>query len=133
MPIIAFWIEDAFHFVVGAGTRKARNLAADDRCAIATSNTALPSLDLIAEGRAEALTDEAAVGRIAKVLSDNGWPLEARGDQVFGPNAPTAGPPLYQIYRLVPSRAFGLPGMFGMDKFDQEELPKPTRWDFGGD
>lgn len=133
MPINAFWIDDALHFVVGEGTRKARNLAADDRCVIATGNLTLPSLDVVAEGHAAPLTDEAAVGRIAKVLSDHGWPLEVRGDRVYGPNAPTAGPPPYTIYRMVPSKAFGLPGMFGMDKFDQAELPKPTRWDFGAD
>jgi hypothetical protein len=44
----------------------------------------------------------------------------------------TAGPPPYSIYWMVPSKAFGLPGMFGMDKFDRADLPKPTRWDFGG-
>jgi hypothetical protein len=131
-PIIAFWIEDAFHFVVGEGTRKARNLAADDRCVIGTGNNTLPSLDIVAEGRAEPLAEEAAVARIAKVLNDNGWPLEARGDKVYGPNAPTAGPPPYSIYRMVPSKAFGLPGMFGMDKVDRAKLPKPTRWDFDG-
>jgi hypothetical protein len=31
---------------------------------------------------------------------------------------------------MIPSRAYGLPGMYGMEKFKQEELPKPTRWDF---
>ena len=133
MPIIAFWIDGAFHFVVGEGTRKGRNLAADGRCVIATGSTTLPSLDVVVEGHAEPLADEAAVRRIAEVLSGNGWPLEARGDQVYGPNAPTAGPPPYSIYRLVPSKAFGLPGMFGMDQVDQPDLPKPTRWDFGGD
>jgi nitroimidazol reductase NimA-like FMN-containing flavoprotein (pyridoxamine 5'-phosphate oxidase superfamily) len=133
MPIKAFWIDGALHFVVGEGTRKGRNLAADERCVIATSNTTLPSLDVVAEGRAEPLTDEAAVHRVAKVLSDHGWPLEARGTRVDGPNAPTAGPPPYSIYRMVPSTVFGLPGMFGMDKFDQADLPKPTRWDFDSD
>jgi hypothetical protein len=132
MPIIAFWIEGAFHFVVRERTRKGRNLAADDRCVIAIGSTTLPSLDVVVEGRAEPLTDEAAVRRIAEVLSGNGWPLEARGGQVYGPHAPTAGSPPYSIYRMVPSKAFGLPGMFGMDKFDRSELPKPTRWDFDG-
>jgi hypothetical protein len=130
MPIICFWIDDAFHFVVGEGTRKGRNLAADGRCVIAIGSTTLPSLDVVVEGRAEPLADEAAVRRIADVLSGNGWPLEARGDQVYGPNAPTAGPPPYSIYRMVPSKAFGLPGMFGMEQFDQADLPKPTRWEF---
>jgi hypothetical protein len=26
--------------------------------------------------------------------------------------------------------AFRLPGQYGMDKFEQDELPKPTRWTF---
>jgi hypothetical protein len=133
MPIIAFWIDDAFHFVAGEGTRKAMNVAADRRCAIATGSTKLPSIDIVAEGRAEALDDEEAVRRIAEVLNSNNWPLEARGVEVYGPHAPTAGPPPYRIFRMTPSKVFGLPGMHGMDQFDQEELPKPTRWEFAGD
>ena len=132
MPIIAFWIDGAFHFVVGEGTRKGRNLAADGRCVVAIGSTTLPSLDVVVEGYAQPLDDEAAVARIAETLRGNNWPLEARGDKVHGPNAPTAGPPPYSIYRMVPSKAFGLPGMFGMERFDQSELPKPTRWKFDG-
>ena len=44
----------------------------------------------------------------------------------------SAGPPPYRIYRMTPTKAFGLPGTFGLDKFDQEELPRPTRWEFDG-
>jgi hypothetical protein len=130
MPVIATWIDDALHLVVGEGTRKGRNLAADDRCVIATSSTTLPSLDIVLEGRAEPVTDDDAVRHIAEVLTKSGWPLEAKGDKVDGPNAPTAGPPPYTIYRIVPAKAFGLPGMYGMDQSEQSDLPKPTRWDF---
>jgi len=133
MPVIAFWIDGAFHFVAGNGTRKARNLAADSRCVIGTSSTTLPSLDVIVEGRAEPLTDEDAVRRIAEAFRSSGWSLEARGDKVYGPNAPTAGPPPYRIFRMVPSKAFGLPGTLGMDQFEPAELPRPTRWDFADD
>jgi Pyridoxamine 5'-phosphate oxidase len=131
MPVIAFWIDDAIHIVAGDGTRKARNLAVDGRCVIATSSTTLPSLDIVVEGRADPLTEGDAVGHIAEVLSAGGWPLEANGDKVYGPHAPTAGPPPYTIFRIVPSKVFGLPGMYGMDQFDQADLPRPTRWDFG--
>ncbi len=130
MPVITTWIDGAIHLVVGEGTRKARNLAADDRCVIAMSSTTLPSLDIVLEGRAEPLTDDDAVRRIAEELTKSGWPLEAEGDKVNGPNAPTAGPPPYTIFRIVPSKGFGLPGMYGMDQFEQSDLPKPTRWDF---
>jgi hypothetical protein len=130
MPVIAFWIDGAMHVVAGEGTRKARNIAADGRCVIATSSTTLPSLDIVVEGRAEPLTDDDAVRHIADVLGAN-WPLEAKGDKVYGPHAPNAGPPPYTIFRIVPSRVFGLPGMHGMEQFDRADLPGPTRWDFG--
>jgi hypothetical protein len=130
MPVIGFWIEGAMHVVAGEGTVKARNLAADGRCVIATSSTTLPSLDIVVEGSAEALTDGDAVRDITEILKSNNWPLDVEGHRVSGPHAPTAGPPPYTIYRIVPTKVVGLPGMFGMDKFDPEDLPKPTRWEF---
>jgi hypothetical protein len=132
MPVNTFWIDGALHMVVGEGTRKAQDLDADGRCVVGFSSTRLPSIDLVVEGGAAPLTDEGAVRRVAEVLIENGWPLEVKGDKVFGPNAPTAGPPPYSIFRIVPERVFGFPGMFGMEKFDQDELPKPTRWEFDG-
>jgi hypothetical protein len=130
MPVLTFWFDDALHFVVGEGTRKGRNLAANSSCVIGTESNELPSLDVVVEGHAEPLADAEAVRSAAEHLGSNGWPLEASGDEVFGPSAPTAGPPPYRIYRLTPARAFGLPGTYGMDQFKQEELPKPTRWEF---
>jgi len=131
MPVNAFWIDGALHIVAGEGTRKARDLGADGRCVVGMSSTTLPSIDIVVEGRAEPLTDDVAVRRVADVLSAGGWPLDVKGDKVYGPNAPTAGPSPYTIFRIIPSKAFGLPGMFGMEKFDQADLPRPTRWDFG--
>ena len=132
MPVIGFWIDGAMHVVAGEGTQKARNIAADGRCIIATGSTTLPSLDIVVEGHADPITDAAAVRQVAEFLGENNWRLEARGDKVYGPHGPTAGPPPYTIYRIVPSRVFGLPGMTGMDQFDPADLPKATRWDFDG-
>lgn len=91
------------------------------------------AIDIVVEGRADPLMDEDAVRRVAEVLNAGDWPLEVKGDKVHGPNAPTAGPAPYTIYRIKPSRVFGLPGMYGMEQFEQEDLPKPTRWDFASD
>jgi hypothetical protein len=132
MPVIATWIDDAIHLIVGEGTRKGRNLAADGRCVVATSSTTLPSIDIVIEGHAEPIRDDDTVRHLADVFKKSGWPLDANGDKVDGPNAPTAGPPPYTIYRLIPSKAFGFPGMYGMDKAEGD-LPKPTRWEFGDD
>ena len=133
MPLIAVWIGGAFHFIAGEGTRKARNLAADGHCVIGMSSFELPSIDIIVEGQCEALADPDAVRRAARIFKKNGWPLEVRGVEVFGPNAPTAGPPPYRIFRMVPSKAFGLPGQYGMDKVEEEDRQKPTRWTFSDD
>jgi hypothetical protein len=132
MPVIGFWVDGAMHVVAGEETRKARNIAADGRCVIATGSTTLPSLDIVIEGRAEPITDHDVVSHVAEFLNENNWPLEVRGDKVYGPHGPTAGPPPYTIFRIVPSKVFGLPGMTGMDQFDPSDLPKATRWDFGG-
>ena len=128
MPIIAFWFEGAFHFLAGRNTRKGRNLAADDRCVIATGNLTMPSMDLIVEGRAHPITDEADVARLAATFGGEGWPLEARGSDVYGPHGPTAGPPPYAIYRLEATKVFGFPGMHGM--FDDDRHHAATRWEF---
>jgi hypothetical protein len=73
------------------------------------------------------------VRRLTEELGAKGWPLEARGAEVHGPHATVAGPPPYRIYRVETSRAFGLPGNYGMFQFDMGDLPKPTRWDFESD
>ena len=131
MPIIAFWIDGALHFMAGEETRKGRNLAADDRCVIGTGNLTAPSLDLIVEGRAKPVSDEATVRRLAAEFGGEGWELEARGTEVYGPHGPTAGPPPYRIYRLEATTIIGLPGMHGM--FEVDRHFEPTRWTFRED
>jgi hypothetical protein len=130
MPLIAAWLDDALYFLSGDQTQKGRNLAQESRCVVATGSTTLPSLDLILEGTAERITDEATLRRVVEAYGTRlEWPLEVSGEGVIGPNAPTAGPPPYAMFRLVPTRVFGLPGMLGMEQFDPDDLPRPTRWD----
>jgi nitroimidazol reductase NimA-like FMN-containing flavoprotein (pyridoxamine 5'-phosphate oxidase superfamily) len=130
MPLITAWLDDALYFLSGEQTQKGRSLAHEPRCAIAMSSTTLPSLDLIVEGRAERVTEDEALRRVTDHFRTKlEWPLEVRDGRVDGPNAPTAGPPPYAMFRVVPTTIFGLPGMVGMEQFEPEELPRPTRWD----
>jgi nitroimidazol reductase NimA-like FMN-containing flavoprotein (pyridoxamine 5'-phosphate oxidase superfamily) len=135
MPLITAWLDGGLYILSGLRTRKGRNLLREPRCVIAVPSSTLPSLDLIVEGRAERVSDAEHLRRVVEHFgSELEWPgLEIVGDQVNGPNAPTAGPPPYAVFRVTPSRIFGLPGMFGMEQFDPSELPRPTRWDFGRD
>ena len=131
MPIIGMWMEGAFYLVSGERTRKGRNLAREPRCTVVTGSTTLPSLDLIIDGVASMVTDDATLRRVTEAYrSRMEWPLEVRDGRVHGPNAPTAGPPPYAVWRITPSSVIGLPGMQGMERFAPDDLPRPTRWDF---
>jgi nitroimidazol reductase NimA-like FMN-containing flavoprotein (pyridoxamine 5'-phosphate oxidase superfamily) len=130
MPLITTWLDDALYFLSGEGTQKGRNLAHEPRCVIAMSSTTRPSLDLILEGRAERVTDDEALQHVADHFRTKmEWPLEVRDGAFDGPNAPTAGPPPYAVFRLAPTTIYGLPGMLGMEQFKPDQLPRPTRWD----
>ena len=132
MPIIGMWMEGAFYFVSGERTHKARNLAREPRCTVVTGTTTLPSLDLIVDGVAAVVTDEDKLRRVTAAFGTKmEWPLEVRDGRLHGPNAPTAGPPPYALWQVTPSSVTGLPGMTGMEEFEPDELPRPTRWSFG--
>ena len=133
MPLLGVWLDGAFYFITGERTRKGQNLAQDPRCTIATSSTTLPSLDVIVEGEAEQVTDETELRRVIEAFSSKmEWPLDVREGRVFGPNAPTAGPPPYALYGVRPATVFGLPGIAGMDGTGTpKESMNPTRWRFG--
>jgi len=102
----AFWEDDRVYFVSGPGTRKSRNLAADPRCTITVS---LDDVDLVIEGTARRVTDPATLERIAAWYRDQGWPAEVSGDAFTAPySAPSAGPPPWYRYDVVPETAFGV-------------------------
>ena len=92
MPVIATWIDDAIHLVVGEGTRKGRNLAADGRCVIATTSTTLPSLDIVLEGRAEPLTDDDDVRQHRRCAHEERLAARGQGGQGRRPERPDRRP-----------------------------------------
>ena len=131
-PLLGLWLDDAFHFIAGETTRKGQNLAHDPRCVITASSTALPALDIILEGAARKVTDDATLQRVADAYrSSMDWPLEVRDGHVVGPNAPTAGPPPYAVYELMPTTVIGLPGIAGTKEgVGSAGAFTPTHWRF---
>jgi hypothetical protein len=96
----ALWLDGTFWFQTGGGTRKSRNLARDPRCSIAVS---ILDADVVVEGRAARVTDPATVARAAKAWADGGWPAEPdpTGSGITAPfNAPSQGPPPWNVYRI---------------------------------
>jgi hypothetical protein len=101
----ALWLDGAFWFQTGAGTRKGRNVARDPRCSIAVS---IRDADVVIEGEAARVTEPGAVARIAKAWADGGWPAEPddSGSGITAPfNAPSQGPPPWNVYRVEPRSA----------------------------
>lgn len=134
MPVIGLWQDDALYFLTGANTRKGKNLAADGHSVIAAHSPTLPSVDIVMEGRATRVTDD---DELRKVVSGYGdelkWPLQIRDGAIYGPNAPSAGPPPYAVWRFDRKTVFGLPGLAGSDTTEMSERVEPIRWRFASD
>jgi PPOX class probable F420-dependent enzyme len=104
----ALWVDDAFWFETGDGTRKAKNLARDPRC---TLSVAAHEFDLIVEGEAQKVTDPATVAAMAAQWAAQGWPARVDDSGVALTaeySAPSAGPPPWFVYRIVPQTATAL-------------------------
>lgn len=116
----AVWDGDSLWFQTGDGTRKARNLLRDPRCAISVS---VGACDVVVEGSAARVTEHGEVARIAGIWADRGgWPAEpdASGAGITAPfNAPGLGDPPWFIYRLDPIAATSVTSEGGS-----------TRWTF---
>jgi Pyridoxamine 5'-phosphate oxidase len=96
----ALWVDGAFWFQTSAGTRKGRNVARDPRCSLALS---VRDADVVIEGDAVRVTEPPAVARVAKAWAEQGWPAEPdeSGAGITAPfNAPSQGPPPWNVYRI---------------------------------
>jgi uncharacterized pyridoxamine 5'-phosphate oxidase family protein len=120
-PILAVWVHGELHFCSGAAARKAKNLALDPHCVVAVEHEAL---DLVVHGVVKRVRDASTLQDIANAYAEiYDWHVTVR-DGAFHHDvggAPTAGPPPYEVYAVVPTTAF----VFGLD-----ETVSPTRWVF---
>jgi hypothetical protein len=104
----ALWVDDAFWFETGPGTRKGRNLDRDARC---TLSVATHEFDLVVEGEARRITDPSTVAAMAERWAAEGWParVDDTGSALTAEfSAPSAGPPPWHVYRITPLAATAL-------------------------
>jgi hypothetical protein len=111
MPVWGVWWDDALWFSSGLRSRKARNLAADRRCAITTDNALEP---VVLEGTAAPVRDAGAIRGFAERLG-------AKYETDYGVDF--FDPDVNGTYRVAPARVFGL--------LESDFLGSPTRWTFG--
>ena len=106
MPVGAIWLDGAFYFTSGAATRKGQNLAHDPRCVI---TVATHEFDLVVEGEAVKVADEATLRRVAAAYAAQGWQPTVRDGAFYAEySAPSAGPPPWDVYQVTPATVFAL-------------------------
>ncbi len=118
-PVVAVWLDDSMFFSTGRGERKARNLARNPHCIVMTGrNTLSQDLDLVLEGDAALVKDQARLQRVADTFASRyGAPFRFTvHDGAFHGEGGEA-----IVYEVKPTVAFG----FGRGRaFSQ------TRWRF---
>jgi hypothetical protein len=120
-PLLGVWFDGALYFCTGPDERKARNLAENPHCVITTGRNVLEGLDVVVEGQAVHVTDEAERRGTAGAYEAKYGPHFAAPHGTWSGlgDAIRRGDAL--LYRVAPSTAFG----FGKgDQYSQ------TRWGF---
>jgi hypothetical protein len=78
-PLPGVWQDHALHFCTGAGEQKGVNLAKNAHCTLTTgTNTWKAGLDVVVEGDARRVTDEARLQHLA-----DAWESKYHGDWHF--------------------------------------------------
>jgi nitroimidazol reductase NimA-like FMN-containing flavoprotein (pyridoxamine 5'-phosphate oxidase superfamily) len=117
-PLIAVWLDDAMFFSTGPEEQKAKNLGGNAHCILITGCNALhEGLDLVVEGDAAKVSDDAKLRRIADAYESkygSEWHFDVR-DGAFHHDPGEAW-----VFEVRPSTAYG----FGKGEYSH------TRWRF---
>jgi hypothetical protein len=100
--------EGDLYFTSGPATRKSRDLAENPWC---TLSLRLDGIDLVLEGQAARVTDEATLATVAALYRDGGWPAQPDQDAAAITaeySAQSAGPPPWPLYRFTIDTAYGV-------------------------
>jgi hypothetical protein len=117
-PLVSVWLDGALYFASGPEERKARNLANNPHCVITTGCNVLEGLDIVVEGDAVVVGDEARLRCVAdRYASKYGPPFQftVRDGDFYGEGGVAV------VYELTPVKAFG---------FGKGESFSQTRWSF---
>jgi general stress protein 26 len=119
-PLIAAWLDNLLYFCTGGDERKAKNLAAQPRCTITTGCNAFSAgLDLVIEGEAQRITDNAILQRVSdRYVEKYGpdWRFAVRDGLFIGGSGNEA-----LVFVVEPRQVFG---------FGRGETFSQTRWRF---
>ena len=102
-PLVAVWLDEALHFTTGPTEQKAVNLTANPHVILTTGrNGWQDGLDVVLEGDAVQVTDEALLRRLAEAWTrkwDGSWQFQVRD----GSFQHMEGSPVL-VFRVVPGK-----------------------------
>jgi nitroimidazol reductase NimA-like FMN-containing flavoprotein (pyridoxamine 5'-phosphate oxidase superfamily) len=105
-PLVFIWLDSALYFCTGEDERKAKNLVGNPHCIITTGCNALnEGLDVVVEGDAVRVRDEATLQRVAERFSSKYGPpfqFTARDGALHSDEGNTA-----LLFEVAPVTAFG--------------------------
>ncbi len=114
-PVWGVWLDDVLLFSTAETSRKGRNLADNQQCAVSVQGD---GLDLVVEGVASKATDEATLQRaVGLYTAKYDWPMVVR-DGSWVNEQGNGGP----VYVVRPTVVFG---------FGEASSFSATRWRFG--
>jgi general stress protein 26 len=108
-PLVAVWTEDRLHFCTGPEEQKALNLKHHPHVVLTTGcNTWDRGLDVMVEGEAVQVTDQAALRRLAEAWTtkwDGRWHFEVGADSFLHPGSESTA----LVFAVAPNKvlAFG--------------------------
>jgi hypothetical protein len=118
-PLIGLFVDDAVYFCTGPDEQKAKNIVQNASCSVTTGcNTYESGLDIVVNGSAERVVEEARLTELASAYVDkygDDWRFEVR-DAAFHHGGGEAW-----VYEVAPHVAFG---------FRKGAAAGQTRWHF---
>jgi nitroimidazol reductase NimA-like FMN-containing flavoprotein (pyridoxamine 5'-phosphate oxidase superfamily) len=118
-PLLSVWLDGAAHFCTGPDEQKARNMARSPRCALIAGSDAPDGLDVVIEGEAMPVTDEARLRRLADAWVakyGEGWRFDVRDGAFFSHAGGSA-----LVFEVAAATAFA---------FARGDVYSQTRWRF---
>jgi nitroimidazol reductase NimA-like FMN-containing flavoprotein (pyridoxamine 5'-phosphate oxidase superfamily) len=118
--LLAVWLDGALYFCTGASERKAKNIAHNMHCSLTTGNNSMKEgLDLVVEGEAVQVSDEARLQHVADAYEakyGSDWRFDVRDGAFRGSEGNVA-----LVFEVAPTTVFG---------FGKGAVFSQTRWRF---
>ncbi|KAB2352213.1 pyridoxamine 5'-phosphate oxidase family protein [Actinomadura rudentiformis] len=119
VPVLGVWLEGTICFVTNRQTRKARNLAQNNGCAVTIPGH---DVDLVFEGTAHLVRNAARLTQVADLFPAKypWWHPFVRDDELYDPSDTALSDPRH-VYAIEPAQVFA---------FGKEKGFSATRWRF---